>query len=156
MKFKDIPIYKYNLPLQYFSQDYGLASHTTHAVCDNFIHEWRDLQCNVNSVRQISEKLSHGRPMYSQSNMLRRNCRRNIFFFSYFVLVPDLWYEVHSEAKIFGKLFKSILFALREFATNLLRGSHRRKYFFFSNLSNKPTHYLLDYGDFFQNAIHKF
>ena len=29
--------------------DYGLASHTTYVVCVNFVHEWRDLQFNVDS-----------------------------------------------------------------------------------------------------------
>ena len=46
-------IYIYNCPLQPFSQDYGRASHTTHVVCVNFIREWRDLQFNVDSERQI-------------------------------------------------------------------------------------------------------
>ena len=31
--------YIHNWPLQPFSQDYGLVSHTTHVVCVNFIHE---------------------------------------------------------------------------------------------------------------------
>ena len=44
-----------------------LASHTTHVVCVNFICEWRDLQFNVVSERQIFEKLFHGRFIYSQS-----------------------------------------------------------------------------------------
>ena len=39
--------YIYNWPLQPFSQDYGLASHTTHVVCINFIRNWRNLQFNV-------------------------------------------------------------------------------------------------------------
>ena len=39
--------YIHNWPLQSFSQDYGLTLHTTHLVCINFIHEWRDLQSNV-------------------------------------------------------------------------------------------------------------
>ena len=43
----------HNWPLQTFSQDYGLASHTTYVVCVNFIHKWRDLQLKVDSERQI-------------------------------------------------------------------------------------------------------
>ena len=35
--------YIHNWPLQPFSQDYGLASETTHVVCVNFIRVWRDL-----------------------------------------------------------------------------------------------------------------
>ena len=37
---------------QRFSQDYNLASHTTHVVYVNFIHEWLDLQLKVDSERQ--------------------------------------------------------------------------------------------------------
>ena len=46
-----IVTYIHNWPLQRFSQDYGLASHTTHVVGVNFIREWRDLQFNVDSER---------------------------------------------------------------------------------------------------------
>ena len=51
--------YKYihNWSLQPFSQDCGLASHATYVVCFNFIHEWQDLQFNVDSERQIFNKL---------------------------------------------------------------------------------------------------
>ena len=49
----------HNWPLQPFSQDYGLACHTTHVVCVNFIRVWRDLQFNVDSERQFFEKLFH-------------------------------------------------------------------------------------------------
>ena len=35
--------YIHNWPLQAFSQDYGLACHTTYVVCVNFIRKWRDL-----------------------------------------------------------------------------------------------------------------
>ena len=59
--------YIHNWLLQAFSQDYGLASHTSHDVCVNFIHEWLDLQFNVDSERQIFEKLFHGSLFYSQS-----------------------------------------------------------------------------------------
>ena len=74
--------YIHNWPLQSFSQDYGLASHTTHAVNVNFIRERRELQFNVDSERQIFENLFHGNFIYSQSfcrNLLRGSRRRNIF-----------------------------------------------------------------------------
>ena len=48
-----IYIHNYNWSLQPFSQDFGIASHTTHVVCVNFIREWRDLQFNVISERHI-------------------------------------------------------------------------------------------------------
>ena len=62
--------------------------------------------------------------------------------------------------RFFEKLFMAILFPLRVFARNLLRGNSRRNtfnIFFFwclvwgsnpGSSSNKPTHYLLDHGDF--------
>ena len=68
-------------------------------------------------------------------------------------------FKVDSEIQIFEKLFMAILFDLRVFARNLLRESSRRNTFCISFrclvwgsnpnfTSNKPTHYLLDYGDF--------
>ena len=48
--------YLLNGPLQPYY--YLLASHTTHIVCVNFIREWWDLQFNLDSERQIFEKLS--------------------------------------------------------------------------------------------------
>ena len=59
----------------------------------------------------------------------------------------------------FEKLFMAILFTLRVFARNLLRENRQRNTFrilfwcpaWDSNpgfSSNKPTHYLLDHGDF--------
>ena len=69
--------------------------------------------------------------------------------------------------KFFEKLFMAILFTLRVFARNLLRGNRRRNSFRISfwNLawdsnpvfsSNKPTHYLLDHGDFRNYTLHKY
>ena len=59
--------------------------------------------------------------------------------------------------RFFEKLFMAILFTLRVFVRNLLRGNRRRNTFHISFWcldwnpgfsSNKPTHYLLDHGDF--------
>ena len=96
-----IPQYNNNWPLQPLNQDYGLASHV---VCVSFIREWRDLQFNADSDRQIFEKLFHGRLIYSQRKSPKK------YFFSYFVLTRDLEYEP-------------------------------------GHTSNKPTHFLLDYGE---------
>ena len=52
--------YIHNWPLQQLSQDYGLASHITLVMCVNFIRERWDIQFNVDSERQIFEKLFHG------------------------------------------------------------------------------------------------
>ena len=71
----------------------------------------------------------------------------------------DQQFKVDSERHIFEKLFMEILFTLRVFGKNLLRGNHGINTFHIlfwclawgSNIgftSNKPTHYLLDYGDF--------
>ena len=97
-----IHTYIHYWPLQPFSQDYGLVSHTTHVVCVNFISEWREVHFNVDSERGIFEKLFHGRFIYSQS--------------------------------VCQKLFH-ISFWCPTWGTNP------------GFTSNKPTHYLLDYGD---------
>ena len=67
----------------------------------------------------------------------------------------DLQFKVDSEQQIFEKLFMAILFSLRVFARNLLRGNQRRNTFRIlfwclawgskpGFLSNKSTHYLLN------------
>ena len=79
--------YIHNWPLQPFSQDYGLASHTTHVVCVNFIRERRDLQFNVDSERQFFEKLFHGSFIYSQSfcqKSAERKSPKKYFFIFHF------------------------------------------------------------------------
>ena len=76
----------HNWPLQPLSQDYGLASHTTHVVCVNFIREKRNQQFNVDSERQILEKLFHGGFIYSQwfcqKSAERKSPKK---YFSYFI-----------------------------------------------------------------------
>ena len=68
--------------------------------------------------------------------------------------------------RFFEKLFTAILFTLRIFARNLMIGNRRRNTFrisfwcmaWKSNLgfsSNKPTHYLLDHGDFLRSYYNK-
>ena len=115
--------YIHNWPLQPFSQDYDLASHTTHVAWVNFIHKWRDLQFKVDSERQI----------------------------------------------FLGNFFRAGLVTLRLFAKSLLKENRRRNafsYFNFDNCpgiwtqafaSNKPTHDILDHGNFnspYRNSIH--
>ena len=73
--------YIHNWPLQPFSQDYGLASHT-HVVCVNFILELRDLQFNVDSedfLRNFFMAALFTLRDFAR-NLLRENRRRNIFF----------------------------------------------------------------------------
>ena len=76
----NIYTYIHNWPLKSFSQDYCLASYTTHVVGVNFIREWRDLQSNVGSERQIFEKLFH-RSLFT-FRVFARN-RVNIFHISF-------------------------------------------------------------------------
>ena len=87
-----IHTYIYNWSLQPFSQDYSLASHTTHVVYVNFIRDWRDLQFNDDSERQIFEKLFHGWFIYSQSFCQKTAERKSPKkYFSYFIiLMTDL------------------------------------------------------------------
>ena len=68
----------------------------------------------------------------------------------------DLQFKVGSELQIFEKLFMAILFSFRVFTRNLLSGCHQEIFLFWyltwslnrGFKSNKPTHYLIDYGDF--------
>ena len=59
----------HNCPLQPFSQDYDLASHTTHVVYVNFIGNCGGIY-NLTSTPcgRFFEKLFHGRFIYSQSS----------------------------------------------------------------------------------------
>ena len=114
-----------------------LASHTTYVVCANFIHKWRDLQFKVNSERQIF--LRHfSWQFYMLSELLPEICWEEI---AEELLFVDDFYQ---------KLFMAILYALTAFARNLLRGRMRFWWLASSanpgSTSNKPTHYLLDYG----------
>ena len=79
----------------------------------------------------------------------------------------NLQFKVDSERQIFWETFRgNFLFTLRVFARNLLRGNRRRNTFYIlfwclalgSNhgfTSNKPTLFLLDYGEFNLNTFHK-
>ena len=87
--------YTYNWPLQPFCQDYGLASHTTHVVCVNFIGEWRDLQFNVDSERQIFWETFHG-SFNLLSQILPGKIADEIYFF--FVFRFDSWRRIRTRA----------------------------------------------------------
>ena len=70
----------HNWSLHRFSQDHNLASHTTHCI-----HEWRDLQFNVDWKRQMfCETFSCQIYLLSENpevrNLLRGYRRKNIFF----------------------------------------------------------------------------
>ena len=74
----------HNWSLQPLSQDYGLASHTTHVVCVNFIRGWLDLQFNVDSERQIFEKFCHGRFIYSHKSAERMSPKKYFWYFIFY------------------------------------------------------------------------
>ena len=105
--------YIHNWPLQPFSQDYGLASHTTQVVCVNFRREWRDLQLKVDSERQIFWE-TFSWQVYLLSEFLPEICWEEVAEEIFFVVCFDDWPGI-----------RSLAFA-----------------------SNKPTHYILDHGDF--------
>ena len=92
---KKIFTYIHNWPLQPFSQDYGLASHTTHVFCFNFICERRDLSLtlapNDRFLRNFFMTGLFTLRVFAR-NLLSGNRRRNIVF-SWFLLMPDLGYE---------------------------------------------------------------
>ena len=96
-KVANTPTYIHNWPLQPFSHNYGLASHTPHVVCFNFIRERRDLQFNADSQRQIFEKLFHCRFIYSQSFWQKSAERKSPKkYFSYFIF--DDWSGIRTQA----------------------------------------------------------
>ena len=78
----------HNFPLKPFSQDYDLVSHTTHAVCVNFIREWRPLQFKVDSERQIFGEIFTWQALFTlrvfARNLLKRKSPRKYYFFFIF------------------------------------------------------------------------
>ena len=86
---KHLHAYIHNWLLQPFSQDYGLASHATNAVCVNFIGDWRDLQFKTDFWEIFSWQV------YLFAEFLPEICweeiaEKNI---CYLVLMPALGYE---------------------------------------------------------------
>ena len=71
-------------------------SHTTHVLSLNLIREWRSPQSNVDSERQIFEKLFHGRLiLFTLKSFCQKSKERNSskkYFCSYFGLMPELGY----------------------------------------------------------------
>ena len=66
--------YIHNWPLQPFSQDNGIASHTT---LINLIREWRDMHRFLRNLFMAGLFTLRA----SARNLLRESCRRNIFAF---------------------------------------------------------------------------
>ena len=71
----------------------------------------------------------------------------------------DLQLKSTPNDRFFEKIFVAILFALRVFAKNLLRGNRRRNRRNLAWSSNpgfssyKTTHYLIDQGDFTHEVV---
>ena len=115
---KNISTFIHNWSLKSFNQNYDLAPHTAYVVCVNFI---RDLQFNVDSERQLFEKLFRDNFLYS---------RRNIFLLTFWCLIWDAkpglssnkptHYQLdYGDFKKFSTQSKLGIFALlRELATN--------------------------------------
>ena len=89
-----IHTYRHNWPLQPSSQDYGLASHTTHVECVNFIREWQNLRFNVDSERQIFEKLFHGRFILLSEFLPEIYWEKNVEVFFCFIFCFDVSAEM--------------------------------------------------------------
>ena len=113
-----IHIHIHNRPLQSFSQDYGLASHTTHVVWVNFIREWLDLQFNVDSQWQIFVNIFHGRFIYSQSFCQkfaeRKSPSKYISYFNF-----DDWPGIRTHAFVSNKPTYYLLDHVNFLSTNL-------------------------------------
>ena len=71
----------HTLPLQSFSQDYDLASHTTYVVRVIFIHEWRILQFKVDSEQHSFQQKS------------AESRRRKFFLYFVSLKMSDLGFE---------------------------------------------------------------
>ena len=78
--------------LQPWSEDYDIFSHTSYAVCINFMHEWQDLQFKVDFERQIFENDRFFMAIYLLSKI--EICWDEVAeeIFSYFRF--DVWYGV--------------------------------------------------------------
>ena len=88
--------YTHNWSLQPFSQDCYLASYTTYVVYFDFIHEWRDLQFEVYSERQIFEKCQFYLPLmvlffYQKMCILFQKMQFCVCFLKMFRLLKG-WY----------------------------------------------------------------
>ena len=89
---KNFKLYKFtyihNWPLQPFSRDYGLAYHTTHVVCVNFIREWREVTYSLTSspndrfLRNFFMTGLFTLRVFAR-NLLRGSRRRNTFRISF-------------------------------------------------------------------------
>ena len=104
----DTHSYSHNWSLQPFNQDYGLASHTTYVVCITFIRECRDLQLNVNSERQLFEKLFNGNILFLLSEFLTQICWEEIAeeMFFFFTLHFYAWLGLRIRALLPTRLWR--------------------------------------------------
>ena len=141
-----------NSSLQLFSQDYGLASHTTYVMSVKFIYKWGKYSLNSTPNDRYLKSISRQFYLVFARNLLRGSRWRNLFIFTYQVYqantlptrLPRLNMQdynlashllcVGPELQISEKLFIQILFTLSKSAANLLRGSGRRNIFVLSLL----------------------
>ena len=83
-----IHTYIHNWPLQSFSQDYSLASHSTHIRCVNFINKRWVLQFYVAAERQIFEKLFH--VSFCQKSAEKKSPKKYFYFKFHFDALPGI------------------------------------------------------------------
>ena len=98
-KFLLLHPYIHNCSFQSFSQDCGLASHTTHVVCVNFICQWRGTYSLMSPPNnRFFEKLFHGK-FYIPPELIPEICWEKAvekIFFSYFRFVG--WLGIRTRA----------------------------------------------------------
>ena len=76
-------LYIHNWLLQPFSQDYGLASHSTHVVCINFIHEYSLTSTpNDKFLRNLFWQFYFNLRVFAR-NLLREEIAEDIYFFKF-------------------------------------------------------------------------
>ena len=75
------------MQLKPFSQDYGIAFHTTHVVCINFIYE------NDRFLRNFFMADLFTLRVFGRNLLRVLSLVEELFFSSYFVVMPNLRYE---------------------------------------------------------------
>ena len=88
--------YIHNWPLQSFSQDYYIVSHTTYIVCVYFIHKWRDPQFKVDFERQYFFGKLFMEILFTLGSFCQKSAKRKSpkVYSLYLVLTSGLGFEL--------------------------------------------------------------
>ena len=81
-----------NCPLLCLSQDYGRTSYTIHVVCVNFIHEWCQLQFEVDSECQIFFEKFFVAILFGLTEFLPEICWKKVIAEEILVFIFSFWY----------------------------------------------------------------